>query len=58
MDSTALEQGEAFEMWLPMHPQAEEIPDGSAILREAFTSGYALAQSQSTQGTGEWEPKT
>jgi hypothetical protein len=50
---------DGFRLWCALHyPYGAMIGDVVADdqLRQAFMAGWELAASQSTQGSGEWDP--
>jgi hypothetical protein len=58
--SAPLSTDDGFRLWGVFHyPFGMTIGDSfaEANLKEAFQAGYELAMSQSTQGSGEWDPE-
>lgn len=55
MDSSLLTPQRAFNIWLEHNERDLHWHQDDVEL--AFKAGYALAQSQSTQGAGEWDPE-
>lgn len=58
--SGSLSPEDGFRLWCRFHYEyGVTIGDAAADeqLGEAFRAGYELARSQSTQGTGDWDPE-